>query len=37
VKQLGHVDKLTDQSHVGVFISYAEGAKGYRILDSAAR
>jgi hypothetical protein len=37
VKQLGHVDKLTDQSHVGVFIRYVEGAKVYHILDSAAR
>jgi hypothetical protein len=37
VKQLGHVDKLTDQSRVGVFIGYAEGAKAYRILDPAAR
>jgi hypothetical protein len=37
VKQLGHVDKLADQSHVGVFIGYAEGPKAYRILDPAAR
>jgi hypothetical protein len=37
VKQLGHVDKLADRSRTGVFISYAEGAKAYRILDLAAR
>jgi hypothetical protein len=37
VKQLSHVDKLIDQSRVGVFISYAEGAKAYRILNPAAR
>jgi hypothetical protein len=37
VKQLGHVDKLTDRSHAGVFISYVEGAKAYRILNLAAR
>jgi hypothetical protein len=37
VKQLGHVNKLTNRSHTGVFISYAEGVKAYRILDSAAR
>jgi hypothetical protein len=37
VKQLGHVDKLTDRSHTGVFIGYAEGAKAYRILDPMAR
>jgi hypothetical protein len=37
VKQLDHVDKLTDQSRTGVFIGYAKGAKAYRILDPAAR
>jgi hypothetical protein len=37
VKQLSHIDKLTDRSHVGVFIGYAEGVKAYRILDPAAR
>jgi hypothetical protein len=37
VKQLGHVDKLADRSHAGVFIGYAEGPKAYRILDPAAR
>jgi hypothetical protein len=37
VKQLGHVDKLADRSHTGVFIGYAEGAKVYRILDPTAR
>jgi hypothetical protein len=37
VKQLGHVDKLTNRSHTGVFIGYVEGVKAYRILDSAAQ
>jgi hypothetical protein len=37
VKQLGHIDKLADRSHTGVFIGYAEGAKAYHILDPAAR
>jgi hypothetical protein len=37
VKQIGHVDKLIDRSHIGVFIGYAEGAKAYRTLDPAAR
>jgi hypothetical protein len=37
VKQLGHVDKLADQSRAGVFIGYTEGANAYRILDPAAR
>jgi hypothetical protein len=37
VKQLGHIDKLADRSRAGVFISYAEGAKAYHILDPAAR
>jgi hypothetical protein len=37
VKQLGHVDKLTNQSRIGVFIGYDEGAKAYRILDPTAR
>jgi hypothetical protein len=37
VKQLSHVDKLTDRSHAGVFIGYAEGVKAYRIFDLAAR
>jgi hypothetical protein len=37
VKQLSHVDKLVDRSHTGVFISYAAGAKAYRILDPVAR
>jgi hypothetical protein len=37
VKQLGHVDKLTDRSHAEVFIGYAEGAKAYRILDPVAQ
>jgi hypothetical protein len=36
VKQLRHIDNLADHSHVGVFISYAEGAKVYRILDPVA-
>jgi hypothetical protein len=37
VKHLGHVDKLADRSHAGVFIGYAEGAKTYRILDPVAQ
>jgi hypothetical protein len=37
VKQLGHIDKLADHSHVRVFIGYAEGAKAYRILHPVAR
>jgi hypothetical protein len=37
VKQLDHVDKLTDRSRAGVFIGYAEGAKAYHILDTVAR
>jgi hypothetical protein len=37
VKQLSHVDKLTDRSHDGVFIGYAEGAKVYHILDPVAQ
>jgi hypothetical protein len=37
VKQLGHVDKLTDRSRAGVFIGYAKGAKAHCILDPAAR
>jgi hypothetical protein len=37
VKQLDHVDKLTDWSHAGVFIGYAKGAKAYRILNPVAR
>jgi hypothetical protein len=37
VKQLGHVDKLTDRSRARVFIGYAEGAKACRILDPTAQ
>jgi hypothetical protein len=37
VKQLSHVDKLTDRSRAEVFIGYAEGAKAYRIIDPVAR
>jgi hypothetical protein len=37
MKQPGHVNKLADCSHAGVFIGYAEGAKVYRILDPVAR
>jgi hypothetical protein len=37
VKQLGHVDKLADRSHIGVFIGYTEGVKAYHILDPVAR
>jgi hypothetical protein len=32
-KELGHIGKLDDMSTPGVFISYAEGTKAYRILD----
>jgi hypothetical protein len=32
-KELGHIGKLNDMSTSGVFISYAEGSKTYRILD----
>jgi hypothetical protein len=32
-KELGHIGKLDDKSTLGVFISYAEGSKAYRILD----
>jgi hypothetical protein len=32
-KELGHIGKLDDRSTPGVFISYAEGLKVYRILD----
>jgi hypothetical protein len=37
VKQLSHVNRLTDRSRAGVFIGYTEGAKAYRILDPAAQ
>jgi hypothetical protein len=37
VKQLSHVDKLTDRSCARVFIGYAKGAKAYCILDPVAR
>jgi hypothetical protein len=37
VKQLSHVDKLTDRSRIGVFIGYADGAKAYHILDPVAQ
>jgi hypothetical protein len=37
VKQLSHVDTLTDQSRTGVFIGYADSAKAYRILNPAAQ
>ena len=33
VKELGHIGKLGDKSALGVFISYADGVKAYRILD----
>jgi hypothetical protein len=33
IKELGHIIKLDDRSTLGVFISYAEGSKTYRILD----
>jgi hypothetical protein len=32
-KELNHVSKLDDRSMLGVFISYAESVKAYRILD----
>jgi hypothetical protein len=32
-KELGHVSKLDNRSTPGVFISYAEGSKAYRILN----
>jgi hypothetical protein len=32
-KELGHIGKLDNRSTPGVFISYAEGSKAYRILD----
>jgi hypothetical protein len=31
--KLGHIGRLNDRSTPGVFISYAEGSKAYRILD----
>ncbi|KAK3121821.1 hypothetical protein QOZ80_8BG0661360 [Eleusine coracana subsp. coracana] len=33
VKELNHVGKLDDRSTPGVFIGYADGVMGYRILD----
>jgi hypothetical protein len=36
-KELGHIGKLDDRSTPGVFISYAEGSKAYRILDSGTQ
>ena len=36
-KELNHVGKLDDRSTPGVFISYAEGVKAYRILDPATQ
>jgi hypothetical protein len=33
-KELDNIGKLDDRSTLGVFISYAEGSKAYRILDS---
>jgi hypothetical protein len=37
VKELNHVGKLDDGNSPGVFISYAEGAKAYCVLDSVTR
>jgi hypothetical protein len=37
VKELNAVSKLSDRSTLGVFISYAEGIKAYRILDLVTR
>jgi hypothetical protein len=36
-KELGHIGKLDNRSTPGVFISYAEGSKAYRILDSGTQ
>jgi hypothetical protein len=36
-KEINHVGKLDDRSTPGVFISYAEGVKAYRILDPATQ
>jgi hypothetical protein len=36
-KELDHIGKLNDRSTLGVFISYAEGLKAYRILDPGMR
>jgi hypothetical protein len=32
-KELGHIGKLDNMSTLGVFISYSEGSRAYRILD----
>jgi hypothetical protein len=32
-KEIDHIGKLDDRSTPGVFISYTEGSKAYRILD----
>jgi hypothetical protein len=37
IKELNHVGKLDDRSTPGVFISYTEGAKAYRVLDPTTR
>jgi hypothetical protein len=36
-KEFDHIGKLDDRSTPGVFISYAEGSKAYRILDSGTQ
>lgn len=36
-KEMGHTSKLADRSRAGVFLSYAEGAKAYRVLDPMMR
>jgi hypothetical protein len=37
IKELGHIGKLDDRSTPGVFISYVEGLKAYRILDAGTQ
>jgi hypothetical protein len=37
VKELNAVGKLSDRSTPGMFISYAEGVKAYRILNPMTR
>jgi hypothetical protein len=37
LSELNHVGKLDDRSLPGVFISYAEGAKAYHVLDPVKR
>jgi hypothetical protein len=37
IKELSTVNKLSDRSTSGVFISYVEGVKAYWVLDSVTR